>query len=139
MPLRGRWLPWSPRFLAAPGSGVRFPGRSISRVAWRSWRPLLRLPVDHCAGEGAGDAVHGLDAGGYQPAQLIQTGGLDPGDDVVGPVMSSATCTPSRSRSAWAAWATLPTSVRMSTYALSIRADLLAVRSRHPCADRWGA
>jgi hypothetical protein len=38
----------------------------------------MRLPVDHCAGEGAGDAVNGLDAGGYQPAQLIQTGGLDP-------------------------------------------------------------
>src|SRR5215208_5628882 len=84
MPLRWCWLRWSPRFLAAPGSGVRFPGRSIWRVAWRPWRPLLRLPVDHCAGEGAGDAVHGLDAGGYQPAQLIQTGGLDPGDDVVG-------------------------------------------------------
>src|SRR5215212_680122 len=47
--------------------------------------------------------------------------------------MSSATCTPSRSLSAWATWATLPTSVSMSTYALSIRADLLGIRSRHPC------
>src|SRR5215211_2946732 len=46
--------------------------------------------------------------------------------------MSSATCTPSRSLSAWATWATLPTSVRMSTYALSIRVDLLGVRCRHP-------
>jgi hypothetical protein len=44
----------------------------------------MRLPVDHCAGQGAGDAVHGLDPGGHQPAQLIQTGRLDPGDDVVG-------------------------------------------------------
>ena len=44
----------------------------------------MRLPVDHYAGEGAGNAVHGLDTGGHQPAQLIQTGRLDPGDDVVG-------------------------------------------------------
>jgi hypothetical protein len=35
LPLRGRQLPWNPRFLAAPGSGVRFPGGSIWRVAWR--------------------------------------------------------------------------------------------------------
>src|SRR5215208_1675998 len=47
--------------------------------------------------------------------------------------MSSATCTPSRSLSAWATWAILPTSVWMSTYALSIRSGLLAGRSRHPC------
>src|SRR5215207_7303945 len=53
--------------------------------------------------------------------------------------MSSATYTPSRSRSAWAAWATLPTSVRMSTYALSIRAALLGVGSGHLCltAGTW--
>jgi hypothetical protein len=36
------------------------------------------------AGQGAGDAVHDLDAGDHQPAQLIQTGRLHPGDDVVG-------------------------------------------------------
>src|SRR5215216_4020526 len=48
--------------------------------------------------------------------------------------MSSATCTPSRSLSAWATWATLPTSVRMSTYALSTRVDLLGVR---PPATLW--
>src|SRR5215211_270224 len=46
--------------------------------------------------------------------------------------MSSANCIPSRSLSAWATWATLPTSVRMSTYALSTRVDLLGVRCRHP-------
>src|SRR5829696_5444648 len=44
----------------------------------------MRLPANHCAGQGAGDAVHELDAGDHQPAQLIQTGRLDPGDDVVG-------------------------------------------------------
>src|SRR6266545_1207189 len=42
------------------------------------------LPMDHRAGQGAGDAVHQLDAGGHQPAKLIQAGRLDPGDDVVG-------------------------------------------------------
>src|SRR5215217_9699094 len=93
----------------------------------------MRLPTDHHAGQGAGDAVHGLDAGGHQSAQLIQTGRLDPGDDVVGPARSSADSTPSRSLSAWATWAILPTSVWMSTYALSIRSGLLAGRSRHPC------
>ena len=40
--------------------------------------------MDHCAGKGPGDAVHGLNTGGHQPAQLIQTRRLDPGDDVVG-------------------------------------------------------
>src|SRR5215216_5335535 len=48
--------------------------------------------------------------------------------------MSSTTCTPSRSLSAWATSATLPTSVRMSTYALSIPAALLGVR---PPATLW--
>jgi hypothetical protein len=44
----------------------------------------MRLPVDHHAGQGASDAVHQLDAGGHQPAQLIQAGRLYPCDDVVG-------------------------------------------------------
>jgi hypothetical protein len=39
--------------------------------------------IEHCAGQGAGDAVHDLDAGDHQPAQLIQTGCLNPGEDVV--------------------------------------------------------
>src|SRR4029453_5363169 len=34
-------------------------GRCISRAAWRWWRPLIRLAVDHCGGEGAGAAVPG--------------------------------------------------------------------------------
>ena len=92
----------------------------------------MRLPTENHAGQGAGDAVHHLDAGDHQLTELIQAGRLDPGDDVVGPVTSSATCTPSRSLSAWPTWATLPTSVRMSTQALSIRADLLGGRCHHP-------
>jgi hypothetical protein len=32
--------------------------------------------MEHRAGQGAGDAVHDLDAGDHQPAQLIQTGRL---------------------------------------------------------------
>jgi hypothetical protein len=82
----------------------------------RRWRSM-RLPMEHRAGQGAGDAVHDLDAGGHQPAQLIQIGRLRPGDDVVGPARSSATWTLSRPLSAWA---TLPTSVWMSTYGFSI-------------------
>jgi hypothetical protein len=57
---------------AAPASGVGFSGRSISRVAWRSWRPLMRLPVNRCAGEGAGDAIHGLDAGAVLAVALVR-------------------------------------------------------------------
>jgi hypothetical protein len=30
--------------------------------------------MEHRAGQGAGDAVHDLDAGDHQPAQLIQSG-----------------------------------------------------------------
>src|SRR6266508_4090450 len=44
----------------------------------------MRLPTDHHAGQGAGDPVHDLDTGDHQPAQLIKTRRLDPGDDVVG-------------------------------------------------------
>ena len=44
----------------------------------------MRLPMEHRAGQGAGDAVNDLDAGDHQPAQLIQTGRLNLGDDVVG-------------------------------------------------------
>jgi hypothetical protein len=33
--------------------------------------------MDHHAGQGAGDAVHDLDAEDHQPAQLIQTGRLN--------------------------------------------------------------
>src|SRR5512133_3682962 len=82
MPLSGRWLRWSPRFLRSSCFWCAFPGLhlegGVAVVA-----TLTGLPVDHGAGEGAGDAVHGLDAGGYQPAQLIQTGRLDLGDAVV--------------------------------------------------------
>src|ERR687891_41165 len=43
----------------------------------------MSLPMEHRAGQGAGD-VHDLDPGDHQPAQLIETGRLDLGDDVVG-------------------------------------------------------
>jgi hypothetical protein len=59
------------------------PLSSTRHNAGRRWR-ITRLPMEHRAGQGADDAVHQLDAGGHQPAQLIQTGRLDPGDDVVG-------------------------------------------------------
>ena len=36
------------------------------------WR-ITRLPMEHRAGQGAGDAVHDLDAEDNQPAQLFQT------------------------------------------------------------------
>jgi hypothetical protein len=32
--------------------------------------------MEHRAGQGAGDAVHDLDAGDHQPTQLVQTGRL---------------------------------------------------------------
>ena len=73
-----------------PGSldgmqGVRGsnPLSSTRHNVGRRWR-ITRLPMEYRAGQGAGDAVHDLDAGDHQPAQLIQTGRLDPGDDVVG-------------------------------------------------------
>jgi hypothetical protein len=40
--------------------------------------------VEHDAGQGAGDAVQGLNAGDDQPAELIKPGRLHLGDDVVG-------------------------------------------------------
>jgi hypothetical protein len=45
---------------------------------------VVRLPVQHHAGQGAGDAVQDMNAEDDQPAELIQTGRLDSGDDVVG-------------------------------------------------------
>jgi hypothetical protein len=59
------------------------PLSSTRHKAGRRWR-ITRLAMEHRAGQGAGDAVHDLDAGDHQPAQLIQTGRLHPGDDVVG-------------------------------------------------------
>ena len=44
----------------------------------------MRLPVQHHAGQGAGDAVQDLNAEDDQPPQLIQTGRLHSGDNVVG-------------------------------------------------------
>jgi hypothetical protein len=132
-----RWpvLGWRPRARRACRSGPTGralprpldPRSPLSRTATagrhlelgRRWRSM-RLAMEHRAGQGAGDLVHQLDPEDHQPAQLIQTGRLHPGDDVVGAARSSATWTPSRSLSAWATWATLPTSVWMSTYALSI-------------------
>jgi hypothetical protein len=102
----------------------------------RRWR-ITRLPTEHHAGQGAGDAVHDLDAGDHQPAQLIQTGRLHPGDEVVGPARSSASCTPSRPLSTWATWATLPISVSMSTYALSTALASSAFRHATLSPDRW--
>jgi hypothetical protein len=75
--------------------------------------------MEHRAGRGAGDAVHGLDAGDHQPAQLIQTGRLDPGDDVVGTGDVFGHLHTIQVAERWATWATLPTSVWMGTYALS--------------------
>jgi hypothetical protein len=40
--------------------------------------------MEHRAGQDAGDAVHDVDAEDHQPAQLIQTGRLDPNDHVGG-------------------------------------------------------
>jgi hypothetical protein len=45
---------------------------------------VVRLPVQHHAGQGAGDAVQYLHAKDDQPAELIQTGRLHSGDDVLG-------------------------------------------------------
>src|SRR4029450_5692688 len=59
------------------------PLSSTRHKAGRRWR-IMRLPMEHRAGQGASDAVHDLDAGDHQPAQLIQTGRLRHGDDVVG-------------------------------------------------------
>ena len=47
-------------------------------------RGCVGLPVQHQAGQGAGDAVQHLNAGDDQPAELIETGRLHSGDDVVG-------------------------------------------------------
>jgi hypothetical protein len=86
-----------------------------SRCYQRPGRPrtgCVRLPVQHHASHGAGDAIQDLNAEDDKPAELIQTGRLHSGDDVVGPARSSANCTPSRSL---IAWATLPTSLSTST------------------------
>jgi hypothetical protein len=80
----------------------------------------MRLPLDHHAGQGAGDAVNDLDAGDHQPAQLIQTGGLNPGDEVVGAGEILGQLHTIQVAERLATWATLATSVSMSTYALSI-------------------
>ena len=45
---------------------------------------VVGLPVQHHAGQGAGDAVQDLNAEDDQPAELIETGRLHSGDDVVG-------------------------------------------------------
>jgi hypothetical protein len=45
---------------------------------------VVRLPVQHHAGQGAGDAIQELNAEDDQPAELIETGRLHSGDDVVG-------------------------------------------------------
>jgi hypothetical protein len=43
-----------------------------------------RLEVDHRAGEGAGDAVHRLDPGDHELAQVVDVAGLGADDHVVG-------------------------------------------------------
>jgi hypothetical protein len=48
---------------------------SLTRRA-RSRPGAARLPVEHHAGQGAGDAVHRLDTGRDKPAELIQAGRL---------------------------------------------------------------
>jgi hypothetical protein len=45
---------------------------------------VVGLEADHRAGQGAGDPVHGLDAGDHQPAEPVQAARLDSSDDVVG-------------------------------------------------------
>jgi hypothetical protein len=49
----------------------------------RGWG-VVGLEADHRAGQGAGDTIHGLDAGDHQPAELVQAARLDSSDDVVG-------------------------------------------------------
>ena len=80
----------------------------------------MRLPLDHHAGQGASDTVHDLDTGGHQPAQLVQTGRLNPGDEVVGAGEILGQLHTIQVAERLATWATLATSVSMSTYALSI-------------------
>jgi hypothetical protein len=92
------------------------PLSSTRHNAGRRWR-TTRLPMEHRAGQGAGDAVHDLAAGDHQPAQLIQTGRLHPGEDVIGAGEVLGQLHTLRSLGDMA---TLPTSVWMSTWALSI-------------------
>jgi hypothetical protein len=65
-------------------------------------------------------------------AQLIQTGRLNPGDEVVGAGEILGQLHTIQVAERLATWATLAPSVSMSTYALSIRAGLLGVQPRHP-------
>ena len=79
----------------------------------------LQLPLDHHAGQGAGDAVNDLD-GETANAQLVQTGRLNPGDEVVGAGEILGQLHTIQVAERLATWAALQTSVSMSTYALSI-------------------
>jgi hypothetical protein len=45
---------------------------------------VVRLPVQHHAGQGSGDAIQDMNAEDDQPAEFIETGRLHSGDDVVG-------------------------------------------------------
>jgi len=76
---------------------------------------VVWLAVQHDAGHGAGHAVQELDMRRHQSAELVEAGRLQARDEVVGAARSSASCTPSSLVSAWATWATLPTSVSIST------------------------
>src|SRR6266700_5772327 len=51
-------------------------------IGWRL--AVAALAAEHRAGQGAGDAGDGLDAGDDQPAQLVHPWRLSPGDAVVG-------------------------------------------------------
>ena len=85
-------------------------------IGWRL--AVAALAAEHRAGQGAGDAGDGLDAGDDQHAQLLHPWRLSPGGVSSGPAMASTHCTPSMALSAWGTWAFLPTSAWMSTYAL---------------------
>src|SRR5512132_4470806 len=80
------------------------------------------------AGQGAGDAVHDLDVTRPPAGPADPDRAPAPWRGVVGPGEGLGHRHTSRSLSAWATWVSLPTSVWMSTWALSICADLLGVR-----------
>jgi hypothetical protein len=72
-----------------------------------------------------------LDASDHQSAKLVMPGAWTRAMMSWGPATSSARCTPSMRLIAWATWPALPTSVWMSTYALSSPALTLANRADH--------
>jgi hypothetical protein len=75
----------------------------------------MGLPVQHHAGQGAGDAVQDLNTEDNKPAQLIEAGRLHFGDDVVGTSEILSQLDTIKICDRLATWATLPTSLSIST------------------------